>query len=527
MSRRAVPALAIATLLATAACTSTPTPPPTVRVDRGIVKTSVSASGTLVAISEQNLGFPNGGKIAELAVKVGDTVKPGQVLARLDDFALAIAVEQKKAMLAQQQAMLAKITTGNAVEAAQSTLDQAEQILSATQDQVDATARADASASENARRQLAFDHDTLGRAEAQLRTDQAKCDTPPSSAPTSPAPAPSSGLLGLGSTTPTEAPVAADPACDQIATDQTAVQQAKSAVLQSQSTFDAARQKEDVDGAAGRVSVANAQQSLITARNNAGSAGSDTPADTDAQAAAVADAQAQLRSAQRDVENAVLTAPVGGVVSAINGAVGEYVGQASGTTAQAPGGAPLPAVSASTGTGTGSTASAGGAAFLTLNNVDSFQLVVPFEESDAARVAANQQVDVTVDAVPGLTRSGTVLAVSPVGEQSSGIVNYNATVVLSGGDEKLRDGQTAEAAVTVDAKDGVLRVPSSTVRNEGGRSVVSVPGSDGTPVTTPFTPGVAGDEYTEVASGLNLGQEILLPQAQVTASASRGGPPTN
>ncbi len=68
---------------------------------------------------------------------------------------------------------------------------------------------------------------------------------------------------------------------------------------------------------------------------------------------------------------------------------------------------------------------------------------------------------------------------------------------------------------------------STAVRNEGGRSVVSVPGSDGTPVTTPFTTGVVGDEFTEVASGLNLGQEVLLPQAQVTASATRGGPPTN
>lgn len=59
------------------------------------------------------------------------------------------------------------------------------------------------------------------------------------------------------------------------------------------------------------------------------------------------------------------------------------------------------------------------------------------------------------------------------------------------------------------------------------RWAVSIPGSDGKPVTTPFTPGMVGDEFTEVSSGLNLGQEVLLPQAQVTASANRGGLPTN
>jgi HlyD family secretion protein len=231
----------------------------------------------------------------------------------------------------------------------------------------------------------------------------------------------------------------------------------------------------------------------------------------------VRDAQAQLDGAQRDVDDATLKAPVAGVVSAINGAVGEFVGAASGTTPQSPGsGAPLPAVASASGTGT--TATGGGGPFIVLNDVASFQLVVPFEETDAAKIKPNQTVDVTVDAVPGLTAPGTVLAVAPTGAQSSALVNYNATILLTNGDPGLRDGQTAEAAVTTDSEDNVLRVPSSAVRTEGGRSVVSVPGADGAAVTTPFTPGKVGDEFTQVQSGLSLGQEILLPQAQVTAS---------
>ena len=43
--RRAVPWVGLAALLARAACTTTSAPPPTVRVDRGIVATTVSASG--------------------------------------------------------------------------------------------------------------------------------------------------------------------------------------------------------------------------------------------------------------------------------------------------------------------------------------------------------------------------------------------------------------------------------------------------------------------------------------------------
>ena len=107
-----------------------------------------------------------------------------------------------------------------------------------------------------------------------------------------------------------------------------------------------------------------------------------------------------------------VTDTVGGVVSAINGAKGEFVGAASGTTSQAPGSvASLPDVASASGTSS-TLGVTGAAAFIVLNDVDAFQLVVPFEESDAAKIKPNQLVDITVDAVPGLTVPGTVLAVS-------------------------------------------------------------------------------------------------------------------
>src|SRR4051794_34604313 len=80
--------MGLVALFATAACTATPAPPPTIRVDRGTVATTVSASGKLASITEQNLGFPQGGRLEEVLVKVGDQVEAGQVLARLDDFEL-------------------------------------------------------------------------------------------------------------------------------------------------------------------------------------------------------------------------------------------------------------------------------------------------------------------------------------------------------------------------------------------------------------------------------------------------------
>jgi HlyD family secretion protein len=225
------------------------------------------------------------------------------------------------------------------------------------------------------------------------------------------------------------------------------------------------------------------------------------------------------------LDNTVLHAPVAGVVSAINGTAGEFVDAASATTAMAPGSsAKLPESSDDE---SGTTADSAGGAFITLDNLNTFQLVVPFEESDAASVAANQSVDVTVDAIPDLRAKGTVLSIAPSGTSSSGIVEYYATIVLAeGADSRLRDGQTALADVVVDSVDNVLRVPSAAVtRDASGATTVQVRGGDGQGVPTPFEAGTVGDEYTQVASGLREGQELLLPQTQQASTSDTGGGP--
>jgi HlyD family secretion protein len=303
-------------------------------------------------------------------------------------------------------------------------------------------------------------------------------------------------------------------ACDRIASDETAVENAKRSVISSETALDTARHREDVDAATGRVNIANAEQSVVSADNDRGSARVDRPSDIEAQEALLRETQAAVAIAQRNVDNTVLRAPVAAVVSVVNGKVGEYVGAASGTTPLAPGStAALPGTANLASGESGGGAASGGGAFMVLNNIDTFQLVVPFEESDAARVAPNQAVEVSVDALPDLRAPATVLAIAPSGDPASGIVEYYATIVLrEGSDPRLRDGQTALADVAVESMEGVLRVPSAAVRREGGGTSVDVRNSDGQPVRTPFEAGVVGDEYTQVVSGLREGQELLLPQ---------------
>jgi HlyD family secretion protein len=146
------------------------------------------------------------------------------------------------------------------------------------------------------------------------------------------------------------------------------------------------------------------------------------------------------------------------------------------------------------------------------------------EETDAARVVVGQQVDIGLDAVPDAALHGRVLAMAPTGQDLNGIVSFYTTISIEDPIDKLRSGQTAVAKVRTQVAQNVLRVPTTAVGRTDGRPSVTVTGPDGDPVTVPFEPGLVGDDYTEVRSGLQPGQDVRLPQATVTATPDRGGP---
>ena len=69
----------------------------------------VRTTGTIEAVQVQ-LGFRVGGRIAEVSVSEGDRVQPGQVVARLEEQDLDVAVQKARASVASAQAAVAQAT---------------------------------------------------------------------------------------------------------------------------------------------------------------------------------------------------------------------------------------------------------------------------------------------------------------------------------------------------------------------------------------------------------------------------------
>ena len=461
--------------------------PMTVKVSRATVTSSVTATGSLQAIKEQKLGFADAGKLVELNVAVGQQVEQGQILARIDDFSARKGLESANAQLSQERAVLARIQGGNQVAAAEDDVRQAEEVLAATRKQADAVDSANSAAIEQAERRLDLDREALDDAESDCgggRGDEGDDDF----------------IARDG-----------DSGCDD------EVRAAERQVRASEQDLDQAEQQKRVDQAQYDLAIENADRDLASRRNDAVAARTDRPHNINEQSAIVTRLQAEADTAQRGVENTVLRAPVTGRIASINGTVGEFLSAGSGTTPLAPDGVPLPdsgaGVSSNNDLG-GEGDQPGGSAFMVLSDVNTFRMVAPFAEADVARLQPNQAVKVTFDAVPDLTRNGSVIGISPTGTDIQGVTSYYVSIVLNELDPRLKDGLTASANVVVDKLDNVLVVPNAAVQRSGSTGVVTVMEPDGTQRQVQVELGLGGDSVTQVVSGLREGQQVVVAQSE-------------
>lgn len=526
-----------------AACGTAPAAPETATVERGSVVEHVAASGALSSVESQNVGFRAGAMLKELNVKVGDRVTPGQLLARIDDFRIRNLRDLSRTSLASAQANLDRVVQGVTVQNAQKSVDQAKRSFDRAKKSVDA--QIEAAEDSERRAEIKFSKDLQVLYDALADNPNCRDKYGPGQLNSSRVDKPDYSASGLDATAGTAngftdnngggsggngSGNAAVPGgsglsgLTSLATQECnvpAVSTAFNTALASKSALVTAQNASRTAKRGAKVTIEASRTSLVTAENTLRSAVVDKPITISQLRALVQASRLSLANADQDLRDTTLFSPATGTVAAINGVIGEYVGGGSGTSAQSPGSdAPIPGVGAAASSDQAGAAASGisatkpgGAAFIVLNNLNTFQVVVPFEESDAAKIQPTQKVDVKFDSLPGLVKTGTVLSKSPSGVNISGVTNYYVTVLLDSGDPKLTTGLTAQVGVISRQVDNVLTVPNAAITKKDGRSVVNVTGPDGKVTEKGIQTGAVGDSTTEVVGGLSQGDQVVLPAA--------------
>jgi len=281
--------------------------------------------------------------------------------------------------------------------------------------------------------------------------------------------------------------------------DQTAVQTARTALT-------SARQARDSSLLADRQQVAAQQQGLASARQQlAGARASVAVNAQPPRTSAVAQAQSQVdsarvgvRQARTTLAQATLRAPAAGRVAAVNGTVGQSSTSSSSSDSSSD--------SSSTATG-----------FVTLVSAKTLEVTADVAEADINDVKVGQSVSVTISA-DDRQLTGKVAEVADTSTVTNNVVEYAVTVRLDRS-QGVKLGQTAQLVVTTGSKNSVLRVSSSALTTVGSVTTATVQAADGSTATRQVTTGLEGDTYTEVLSGLQDGDVVVLPEQSTTGSS--------
>ncbi len=99
---------------------------------------------------------------------------------------------------------------------------------------------------------------------------------------------------------------------------------------------------------------------------------------------------------------------------------------------------------------------------------------ISLNEVDAAKVQNGQLVNITFDAIDGLTATGTVSSVDQVGTVSSGVVSYGVKIVINTMDTRIKTGMSVNTSIVTKQNDNVLIVPSSAIKTSGKTHYVEI-----------------------------------------------------
>ena len=159
-------------------------------------------------------------------------------------------------------------------------------------------------------------------------------------------------------------------------------------------------------------------------------------------------------------------------------------------------------------------------------DMSKMQIKVLVDETDIGRVKLGQTVSFTVDTYIDKVFTGKVTTISRSATTSSNVVYYPVYVDVDSSDGLLFPTMTARTTINVGESKNVLVAPASAVKEEKGKKYVQVMVGGKAQNVTVET-GLSDDENVEITSGLNAGDQVVLPGAAPSSSTTNQnqGPP--
>ncbi len=158
---------------------------------------------------------------------------------------------------------------------------------------------------------------------------------------------------------------------------------------------------------------------------------------------------------------------------------------------------------------------------MVITDPSSFEATVTLAEADVVNVKVGDKATFTFDALPDLTLTGKVTSLDTTGTVSQGVVSYTVTIVPDVTNDSVKSGMTVTADIITKVTPRtpwLSPAPPSSLIPAVGTTCRSL--QNGSPVSQTVVVGTPNDTYTQITSGLTVGQKVVTADHQLLANTT-------
>jgi HlyD family secretion protein len=204
--------------------------------------------------------------------------------------------------------------------------------------------------------------------------------------------------------------------------------------------------------------------------------------------AQVAQAKASLENAEEDLRNSTIVSPIDGLVLTRDVSVGDGVSSILILGSQA-------------------------TLVMTLGDTSEVYVQGKVDEADIGKVYLGQPARIVVESFKDKKFIGKVTRISPFGKEKDNVTTFEVRVSISNPTGELKANMTANAEIILEEKKDVLMVPeASLIYDKDRNATVEMPDpkADNGKKKIPVKLGISNGVKTEIVSGLNEKQQVIL-----------------
>lgn len=202
-----------------------------------------------------------------------------------------------------------------------------------------------------------------------------------------------------------------------------------------------------------------------------------------------AQSQAAVERAEEELANATLRAPINGTVLTRDVEVGSAVSSILNLGANA-------------------------TLVMTLGDIGQVFVRGKVDEADIGVVRLQQPARITTESFPGTAFTGRVTQISPIGVDKDNVITFEVEVSIENADRALKANMTANAEIILEEHADTLHIPEAAITYDAQRAAsvqVFDAAAPGGRRTVPVTIGISNGTRTEITSGLQAGDRVVLP----------------